>query len=300
MIGIKQLSICIASLFLLASAPASACAQRRSRNRPLTTRATPKNGKEAMKSSYSVIAEGSQSDAEEPFIAVIREPSAYEELRKTVKGVPARADDAFKTSAVVAAFLGQRSTAGFGISITTSSDGKLRIAETRPPNGAMLAQVITSPYKIVSVPLENPEAQVPIDSGDPWAFAGKAFEVTKGEFEMVGGFAGSRDVFGLEGRLRMQQMGNLVTVLFDLKASNAKKPRALATAGTGLVQPDGTFMLTAFDAGTLIDPPQPFLRATGKMPAGGKLHLDLRSIASRIIADGYVGKGSLDARGLNN
>jgi hypothetical protein len=141
---------------------------------------------------------------------------------------------------------------------------------------------------------------VPIDSGDPWAFAGRAFEVTKGEFEMVGGFAGSRDVYGLEGRLRMLQMGKLVTVLFDLKAGNAKKPRALATAGTGLVQPDGTLMLTAFDAGTLIDPPQPFLRATGKVPAGGKLHLDLRSIASRIIADGYVGKGSLDARALNN
>jgi hypothetical protein len=139
-----------------------------------------------------------------------------------------------------------------------------------------------------------------IDSGDPWAFAGKAFEVVKGEFEMVGGFAGSRDVFGLEGRLRILQMGNLVTVLFDVKATNAKKPRAITTAGTGVIQPDGTLMLTAFDAGTLIDPPQPFLRATGKLPAGGKLHLDLRSIASRVIADGYVGKGSLDARALNN
>jgi len=65
----------------------------------------------------------------------------------------------FKHSLVLAAFLGQRPTAGYGIELgparhVIEDDGPwLQVAVTtrRPPPGAIAAQVITSPYCLVQV-----------------------------------------------------------------------------------------------------------------------------------------------------
>lgn len=65
----------------------------------------------------------------------------------------------FKHSLVLAAFLGQRPTAGYGIALgparhVVEDDGpwlQVTVTTRRPPPGAVTAQVITSPYCLVSV-----------------------------------------------------------------------------------------------------------------------------------------------------
>ena len=42
------------------------------------------------KTDIETIAQGNQSSVDQPFIAVIRESSVYDELRKTVSGLPVR------------------------------------------------------------------------------------------------------------------------------------------------------------------------------------------------------------------
>src|SRR5882724_12930940 len=52
------------------------------------------------KSDIETIAQGNQSGVDQPFVAVIRESSVYDELRKTVSGLPARDAEAFKKTAI--------------------------------------------------------------------------------------------------------------------------------------------------------------------------------------------------------
>lgn len=57
---------------------------------------------------------------------------------------------------VIGLFLGRRATGGFGVEIlVTEAQGKtltVRYRETRPEPGVLTAQVLTSPYHLVSVP----------------------------------------------------------------------------------------------------------------------------------------------------
>ena len=62
----------------------------------------------------------------------------------------------FDTRIVAGVFAGERPTSGFGVRITgTHRDGSslvVSVEEQRPPDGAMTAQVITSPFHLVSLP----------------------------------------------------------------------------------------------------------------------------------------------------
>jgi PrcB C-terminal len=66
----------------------------------------------------------------------------------------------FRHSLILAAFLGQRPTAGYGIELgparhTVEDSGpwlEVTVTTRRPPPGAITAQVITSPYCLVRVP----------------------------------------------------------------------------------------------------------------------------------------------------
>ena len=68
---------------------------------------------------------------------------------------PAPAVD-FGQHVVVGVFLGSRPTAGFGVTITAvktkSGRAVVEYAERRPGPGSLVAQVITSPFHLVSIP----------------------------------------------------------------------------------------------------------------------------------------------------
>ena len=64
----------------------------------------------------------------------------------------------FSRSIVVGVFLGTRPTAGYGVTITavTSKAGGATVdyVEQKPAPGRMTAQVLTSPFHLVTVPKE--------------------------------------------------------------------------------------------------------------------------------------------------
>ena len=63
-------------------------------------------------SDIRVLAEGSHSEVTSPFLAVVRDEQVYARLRKLVTGLPELQEDFFKRQAVIAAFMGERNTAG--------------------------------------------------------------------------------------------------------------------------------------------------------------------------------------------
>jgi VWFA-related protein len=97
---------------------------------------------------------GLMSGVEQTRQAVIRSDAEWQALWK--EHAPTRPLPAvdFTRDAVVAIFLGSRATAGYDVAITgvePEGEGvRIRYRETRPGAGAMTAQVITSPFHIVS------------------------------------------------------------------------------------------------------------------------------------------------------
>jgi hypothetical protein len=105
-------------------------------------------------SQIKVLAEDQRAGVAELFVAVAYNADTYRAIRGLSSVLPEVNADVFKSRAVVAVFLGQRPTAGYGVRIDEVTDG-LRISETRPAPGKMVAQVLSSPFKVVSIPVTN-------------------------------------------------------------------------------------------------------------------------------------------------
>jgi PrcB C-terminal len=105
--------------------------------------------------SFTTVARGTNSSIDESRQVVIRGADEWQALWKAHD--PDRAMPAvdFTRSQVVGFFLGSRPTAGFSVEITAvKKDGERAVVEyveRRPPPGALTAQVLTSPYHLVSV-----------------------------------------------------------------------------------------------------------------------------------------------------
>src|SRR5712692_2369133 len=97
-----------------------------------------------------VLAEGFHSSITRPFVGVVRDFETYEALVTLDGNLPRLDEEFFKTNIVVAAFLGERNTGGYSVEITRG-EGRIYVVERVPAKGVMVAQMITSPYKIVSL-----------------------------------------------------------------------------------------------------------------------------------------------------
>ncbi len=88
--------------------------------------------------------------------AAVRTPAEWDALWRAHGGERTRPAVDFSKELVVAVFLGSRPTAGFSVDIVgTRDEGAgliVQYRETRPPPGAIVAQVLTMPYHIVAVP----------------------------------------------------------------------------------------------------------------------------------------------------
>ncbi len=100
------------------------------------------------------VARGGISDVQQPKELVLRTAPELQKLWREHGAGQAPPVD-FATRMVVGVFLGARMTGGFDVQITGADvvDGVLvvRYTETTPAPGAMLAQVITAPFHLVSV-----------------------------------------------------------------------------------------------------------------------------------------------------
>jgi len=251
-----------------------------------------RNSADTRSEEIKVLAEGGHSEVTKPFLAVAREPAVYAHLRKLVPALPSLGEEFFKERLVVAAFMGDRNTAGYSVDIKRASNGAIWVAAYGPGKGSMVAQVITAPFKVVAVP-RHPWSG--LDAESLWQGAADAYRVTRGDFTFSGGFAGRREEFGLEGQIRVLREGSLATFLMDLKNAEGRKQRYLKETATGFVE-EGRITIHLMDSGSLIEMPHGDLSAAGRFSGNSRrLAMRFTSLPTMIIADGYSGEGSLEA-----
>jgi hypothetical protein len=242
------------------------------------------------------LAQGQHSSVSNPFLAVARDVQTYEALRKVVNNLPELNQDFFQTNVVVAAFLGERRTGGYGVRLTRAAGGSIRVEETTPLKGAMVTQVITYPFSVVAVPVTNPGALWLTIAGNAWqTMTTRTYRVKYGEFTMSGGITGRSERFGITGRLSVSREGNLVTLFLELKSRGEKKERWLKDVASGLIQSDRRITFPKLSPGSFVDPPADMLRANVSFSDNdNRLSLSFDSIPD-IVRDGFNGTGALVA-----
>lgn len=246
------------------------------------------------------LAAGGYSRIRESFIIVARDAETYASLKKLHDKLPDFGADFFKSNAVIAAFLGQRRSGGYGVGITREGGGggggagTLRVAEKTPPKDAIVTMALTSAFQIVSVSVAE-ESPLALELDATWQAATRPYKVDAGEFTRMGGFAGRLEKSTLKGDIRIMRHAQLATVFFALQSASGEDARALQDVTTGTVTPDGGLSLTRLDPGSFIPPPRHSLRVRGKFSdSEHKLSLTLEALAAK-VNDGYSGQGKLEA-----
>ena len=102
------------------------------------------------------IEKGEQSNVDAPKQVVVRDAAAWRALwQQHAPDRPLPAVD-FDKESVVAVFLGSKPTAGYNVTIVSTTEGGgalvVKYREARPKPGGITAQVLTFPYHIVAIP----------------------------------------------------------------------------------------------------------------------------------------------------
>lgn len=122
---------------------------------------------------FTELASGTQSGVTEPTVTVAATPAAaatlYAQAYARQTGVPSAPDPGSAT--LVGVFLGQRSTGGYGVTVTGASvsGGTLTlVVRVRAPQpGGITTQALTSPWTIVRVEGKYQNVQVVDEAGQP-------------------------------------------------------------------------------------------------------------------------------------
>ena len=241
------------------------------------------------------LAAGNRSSIFESFVLVARDVQTYAALRSIHSGLPDQAPDFFKSSAVIAAFLGQRRTSGYSVEITRESDGQVRIIEHAPSKDTMVKMVLTTPFKIVAIQFET-DQPVTLSLDETWKQRSRPYRVTSGELAITGGFAGINDKQVLEGGLSVMRDKTLATIVFELQSTGGKQPRKLRDTASGLVDSSGALTISRVDAFALTGAIQSPFRASGRFTENEqKLELSFETVAAPHISDNFSATGSLKA-----
>jgi hypothetical protein len=287
----------IFSVFLLmTSCVDDSDAQQKRRANKTKTNATKKIEKPvaapdaAPQTAFKILAESTQSDVEQPFVFVARDETTFSLLKKLLPELPSENVN-FKNSAVVAAFLGTKPTGGYSVSIVKTGEGGARISAVNPPRDAITTDALTAPFAVAVVPSDE-EQTLSIEVGAEWSRAAQKYRITTGEFGFSGGFAGIKKSFPLEGVLNVWRAGDLVTIDFGATGKGAERGRKMDEIASGNLK-GNDLTLPRFDAGTLVDPPRPALKASGTLN-DKEISLSFDSLPTN-YADGFAGSGKLKA-----
>ena len=275
------------------NAAAAATAGNRDGGAAPTPQPTPADEEPA--AGLEVLAVGTNARADQPFVAVVRDTETYAALRELAGELPAVDAGSFKSRAVVAAFLGYRTTGGYSVSITAGPGGVLRVEEVAPPAGAVTAQVITNPFKVVSVE-EAEQTPVSLEVGDRWKEWERSYEVAEGDFTASGGIAGRGETFRVRGWIGTSAQGRLRTFRLRLYAEGGSRPRACRATATGLDRSAGGYDIPRLAAGTLVGQPNSGLRATAQFDMKNTVLLFTFEPLPPEVADGFGGRGRLRAQ----
>ncbi len=241
--------------------------------------------------SLKTLAEGSHASVATPFVFVARTPDAFALLQKLVENLSSEKID-FKRTAVVAAFAGEKNTGGYSVDIAQNA-GKISVKVVAPPKDAMVTQVITSPYKVALVKVEQ-ENSLNLDLTSNFSSQLKNYRLTSGEFEFSGGITGMQKKFAPQGTIGVLSYGEYVTMIFNLTGKAGENKRRLFETVSGVLQGE-KINLGRIEAGDFIDRPHPFLLANGTF-SGDKLSLlFVPGKRDYVVNDGFSGGGKLEA-----
>lgn len=238
---------------------------------------------------YKILLEGSYSKVETPFVFVARDPETYALIRNMVEGLPASSTVDFGKNAVIAAFAGERSSGGWSVKIRRAAD-KVVVDVNAPPKGAMTAQVITAPFQIAVVPIDEAQA-VSIDLA-AWTSQIKTYRISKADFQSSGGIAGRAEKFGATGTIGVLTYGDRVTYIFNLTGKGSEAGRKISEVVSGAVNA-GQIEIARIDAGTFAETPRPPIKAIGTA-TDQKISLKFDSHPPT-TADGFMIEGKLEA-----
>jgi hypothetical protein len=244
---------------------------------------------EPRKEDYKIIAEGANAKPEEPFLFVARDAKTYAQLQIIVENLPDAATVDFTKEAVVAAFAGTKPTAGWEVLIRRLSD-KVLIDLNEPRKDMMHAQMLTAPYKIAVVPVEEEKA-LSLDATPSWTNKMTTYRVSKGSFIYSGGFAFRERTFAVEGAIGVLRYGDLVSITFNMTAKG-DKTMMLAETVSGSAK-EGKIELARLDAGTFSENPKPPVNVFGTI-SDAKLSLRFEPNPTT-VADGFQARGTVEA-----
>jgi hypothetical protein len=290
MLALRMMALITLSTFAVGAGGASGCRAQspaqQSENRPAG------QDSDRRPIEIKVLAEGFHSSVNDTFLAVVRDADTYAELSQWAGNLPSLDADFFKKNAVVAAFLGERNTGGYSVQITPGANGEIRVDEKKPGKGMMVTQMITAPFKVVSVSLDS-VAPMLIALDSAWRQKLQTYRVTGGTFTMSGGFTGTSEQFPLEGEMRVLRGGNFVTFAFQVLSPDRAKKRSLVGFETGVIGETRQITIRRMSADSLINSPSSGLKATGRF-TDKKLSLSFLGLPS-YVADGYSGTGNIEA-----
>src|ERR1043166_5164795 len=173
-----------------------------------------------------VLAEGSVSPISTSFVGVFRDAETYAALRAQATNLPDLKADFFKSNLLIAAFLGERNTGGYSIAMAQEPNGKIRIAEKAPPKDAIVSQMITSPFKLVSMPTNGtPPVQLSLD--ERFNQRAQLYRISNGSFTVSGGFAGRTEQYRFVGKLQVMRLAGVISIGFAIVSEGASRERLL-------------------------------------------------------------------------
>ncbi len=292
-----QSVIIVTVLSMLFSGGAGGCRTGKSPNPPRQSqnsgqqKANPMGEENQLSGDLRVLAQGFHSSITDAFIAVVRDEATYAELQKLDSNLPKLSVD-LKTNVVIAAFLGERNTGGYSVEVRRAND-EFQVTEKAPGKDVMVPQVITSPFKIVSVPVEG-TAPVKISASDAFRQTAQLYRIDKGSFTISGGIAGRSETYALSGKIQITRLGDLVSVGFAAVSTGTSRERSLRDVATGVMK-DNSFAISRMSRGSLVDPPTGDLRVNGRFVETNRLTLDLDT-GPATVPDGFSGKGSIEAQ----
>jgi len=251
----------------------------------------PGDSKNPEKENTLILAEGSYSKIDKPFVFVARDPESYGMLPKMIGDFEA-VDVDFTKYAVVAAFSGEKETGGYSVSIKMR-DGACQIEDVAPAHGAIVTDALTKPFAVVAVPVEE-EDGIDLVAGETWKNRMRNYRVSSGSFKFTGGFLGITKNFDVSGSLSTLTHGDFVTIFFDIHGvgqETARKSKEAGSGKTGTAKP----VLNRIEGGSLIDRPHPPLQVF-MSENDGRLRLEFKpGKRGYVISDGFEGSGTVEA-----
>jgi hypothetical protein len=256
-----------------------------------------KDKKVNKETNLKVLASGSYSGVEEPFIFVARDKESFEKLSNfPLNKIEFKENVDFEKNIVVAAFAGEFRTGGYSVEIN-QTDGKVFVNLKSPPKDGMVTQALTQPFSVVLVPIKEGES-LNLEVSDYWKNKSQNYSVKSGSVEYSGGIAGINKQFETDGNIQIYKLGNFVTLVLDLKGKDKDSNRKLSTIITGELK-DNSLVVENINGGNLIEIPHPPMKFEAKF-SDDKISINLiAEDENSPVRDGFSGRGTFEAAKVN-